>query len=61
MNTNWDYDTADGGDVDDNSNAKNDSNTKMMMATTITEEACPCEVFCDIFMSDIAHETNVHP
>ena len=51
MNTNCDYDTADGGDADDNSNAKNDSNAKMMMATTITEEACPCadKVFSDIF------------
>ena len=51
MNPNCDYDTADGGDANDNSNAENDSNVKMMMATTITEEACPGadEVFCDIF------------
>ena len=41
MNTNCDYDTVDGGDVDDdNSNAENDSKAKIMMATT-TEEPCP--------------------
>ena len=51
MSPNCNYDTANGGDADDNSNSENDYNAKMMMATTITEEACPRaeEVFCDIF------------